>query len=92
MVGYKNFVAKNNYKENFIKHLKYLIEIIKFPIDKIFVSSDDMSWNNKFYNKGVFNIFKIKKELFDLIERYYTKEIANLILVENPRKLIEKVK
>ena len=79
-------------QENFINHLKYLIDIIKYPINKIFVSSDDMSWNNKFYNKDVFNIFKIKEELFELIEKNYSKEIANLILIENPKKLIEKVK
>ena len=98
LVGYVNFVSLDNEnmnyqekQENFIKHLKYLIDVIKFPIDKIFVSSDDMSWNNKFYNKNVFKIFKIKEELFKLIEKYYSKEIANLILIENPKKLIEKV-
>lgn len=99
LVGYSNFLSLDNKnmnyqekQEKFIKHLKYLIDAIKFPIDKIFVSSDDMSWNNKFYNKDVFNIFKIKEELFELIEKYYSKEIANLILIENPKKLIEKVK
>ena len=99
LVGYVNFVSLDNEnmnyqekQENFIKHLKYLIDVIKFPIDKIFVSSDDMSWNNKFYNKNVFKIFKIKEELFKLIEKNYSKEIANLILIENPKKLIEKVK
>lgn len=99
LVGYVNFVSLDNEnmnyqekQENFIKHLKYLIDVIKFPINKIFISSDDMSWNNKFYNKDVFNIFKIKEELFELIEKNYSKEIANLILIENPKKLIEKVK
>ena len=99
LVGYVNFVSLDNEnmnyqekQENFIKHLKYLIDVIKFPINKIFISSDDMSWNNKFYNKDVFNIFKIKEELFKLIEKNYSKEIANLILIENPKKLIEKVK
>lgn len=99
LVGYVNFVSLDNEnmnyrekQENFIKHLKYLIDVIKFPINKIFISSDDVSWNNKFYNKDVFNIFKIKAELFKLIEKNYSKEIANLILIENPKKLIEKVK
>ena len=99
LVGYVNFVSLDNesmnYQERqdyFIKHLKYLIDVIKFPINKIFISSDDMSWNNKFYNKDVFNIFKIKEELFKLIEKYYSKEIANLILIENSKKLIERVK
>ncbi len=99
LVGYINFVSLDNdnmnyqeKQENFIKHLKYLIDVIKFPMDKIFISSDDMGWNNKFYNKDMFNIFKIKEELFELIKKNYSKDIANKILVENPKKLIEKIK
>ena len=99
LVGYVDYVSLNNenmnYQEKqdyFIRHLKYLIDVIKFPMDKIFISSDDMGWNNKFYNKDVFNIFKIKEELFELIEKNYSKDIANKILVENPKKLIEKIK
>ena len=96
-----NFLSLNN-KEllyskraaEYIKHLDYLINKIGFSTDKIIVSTDDMNYHpdNSYHKLEAFPIKDIATNLHKTIAKNFNDELANKILIENPKKLIKKVK
>lgn len=96
-----NFVSNNNnlltYEqriENFMKHLDYLINIIKFDTQRIFISTDDMNFSKDitYHNSETYPLEKIYVKLHQEITKIYGKNMADDILTNNPKKLILKVK
>ena len=81
-------------QENFIKHLDYIINKIGFDTSKIFVSTDDMNFNpdKSYHNLGAFPIENISSELKKLLISKYNTKVADDILVNNSRKLINGIK
>lgn len=86
-----------DYKERqevFLKHLNYIIYQIKFPIDKIIVSTDDMNFHPdpKYHRTEAFKIETIAIDMYELIKKNLSEEIAEAILIKNPQTIIKKVK
>ena len=96
-----NFLSLDNKKMNYrkrqkmyIKHLDYLIDKIGFPIDKILIATDDMNFHPSsiYHNAEAFPIESIFRDLYMIISDYYDEYLASNILIDNPKKLINKVK
>jgi len=96
-----NFVSINNknidYNErvkNFLKHLKYIIEVIQFDTKKIMISTDDMNYHPepKYHNLETYPLSQIYQKLYIEIYNQYGEIIANDILINNSKELIMKVK
>lgn len=96
-----NFISLNNREipyekrlENFIKHLKYLIEVIGFSTKKIIISTDDMNFNPdpSYHHLETYPIQDIANKLRESITKEFGNEIAEDILINNSKKLINNVK
>ena len=79
--------------EEYLKHLDYLIQVIKFDPNRITVSTDDMNFDpdSKFHNKEAVKTDEIAKTLLNKISTRYNSELANKIVYENAQNLIDKV-
>lgn len=95
-----NFLSKDNeqisYSQrqiNFLNHLNYIINEIKFDINKIIISTDDMNYNpdESYHHLEAFPIENIKDKLFQLISLHYGEKVANKIMTENAQGIINKV-
>ena len=96
-----NFLSLDNKKMNYnerqemyIRHLDYLINKIGVSVDRILVSTDDMNFHPDcvYHNIEAFPIECISRDLHKVISNYYDEELAYKIMVDNPRRLINKVK
>lgn len=79
--------------KKYLDHLDYLINVIGFNIDHIFLSTDDMNFDtdSSFHHKEAYNnknLFLLRDELI----RRYNVEIADKIMIFNAQKLIERIK
>jgi len=88
-----NDFERLNYEERkkmFLKHLDYIINNIKFDVNKILISTDDMDFHpdNSYYNRKIFLLENAYKELFEIILNKYNSTVAYKILKENALKLI----
>lgn len=95
-----NFLSLDNenitYEErqqNFIKHMDYIKNKIGFSEDKIFISSDDMNFNPdlSYHNLEAFPISQISNDLRRLLNNNYTSDFVDKVMIENAKKLIQKV-
>jgi len=94
-----NFTSLNrnlSYKQrrtNFINHLKYLIEILKFDYKKIIISTDDMNFSPdiNYHNLETYKLENIYSLIRKDIENNFSKEIADAVLVENSKNLIKQI-
>lgn len=86
-------LSYNEKRLNFIKHLKYLIEILKFDYKKIIISTDDMNFNPdiSYHNLETYQLENIYPLIRSDIENNFDKEIADAVLVENSKNLIKQV-
>lgn len=96
-----NFISMDNknltYDErlkNFMTHLKYLIEIIGFSTKRIIISTDDMNFNPdpSYHHLETYPIKDLAKKLREAITNEYGSEVAEDILVNNSKNLIQRVK
>lgn len=85
------YVERQN---NFLKHLDYLINTMKFPIDKILLSTDDMNFNpdKSYHHLEAFPIETISRDIFRKIYDRYGYDVANKIIRENAEYIVNKVK
>jgi len=94
-----NFTSLNrnlSYKQrrtNFINHLKYLIEVLKFDYKKIIISTDDMNFSPDIndHNLETYKLENIYSLIRKDIENNFSKEIADAVLVENSKNLIKQI-
>lgn len=96
-----NFISKDNKEltheerlKNFIKHLKYIIDVIKFNTKRIIISTDDMNFSpdSSYHNLETYPLDSIAEKLHLEISKIYGEDIANDILINNSKELICKVK
>lgn len=96
-----NFISKDNKEltheerlKNFIKHLKYIIDVIKFNTKRIIISTDDMNFSpdSSYHHKETYPLDSIAEKLHLEISKIYGEDIANDILINNSKELICKVK
>lgn len=89
----KNMNLKERQKE-FLNHLKYLLEVIKFDYRRIIIATDDMNFSpdESYHNSESYPIESIGKSLALDIAKEFGEEIANAVLVENAKQLIHQVK
>lgn len=80
--------------ENYLKHLDYIINVIGFKKDRILVATDNMDFepDPSYHNLGVCSYEVTKEKLYESISKKYDEELANMILFENPKKLINSVR
>lgn len=80
--------------DNFLKHIDYVMNIIKFDPTRILISTDNMDFepDPKYHKNNVCPYEDINEELFKSISKKYDSELANMIMRENAKKLIHKVK
>lgn len=90
IVAYNPFIGDNNFKENYLKHINYMIEEIGFPIDRILLSTDNISFIEDI--DCTFNVYNIVNELYSLLSSKYSDSDINKILYENAYEILEKVK
>lgn len=96
-----NFISSDNkslnYSErlkDFMKHLNYVIKVIKFSPKKIIISTDDMNFHPdyNYHNLQTWPLSSLFKVLHFEISRQYGKQIANDILIDNAKNLIYKIR
>lgn len=96
-----NFLSNENEKltyeereKKFLEHLEYIIYKIKFPINRILVSTDDMNFhpNSSYHHREAIPIENISSRMFELISNVYGSDTANKILRDNALYIIENVK
>lgn len=94
-----NFLSSNNknlsYEERqkeYVKHLRYLIDNLHYPSDKILVSTDDMNFNpdTSYHHLEAFPIEHISKQLYEVISKEFDFKLAEDILYNNPKGVIDK--
>lgn len=90
IVSYNPFVGNASFKEIYLKHINYMIEIIGFSTDKILLSTDNMDFINNMDN--TFNIYNMNNELRTLLSKKYSNDDINKILYENAFKILSKLK
>lgn len=86
-----NFSERPKY---FIKHLKHVIDDLNYPIEKIFISTDDMDFNPdvSYHNFWTFPLKNINNGLESIINEEYGSTITEMLLRDNSEKFIYKVK
>lgn len=89
----KNLTLKERQKE-YINHLRYIIEKIEFPTNKILVSTDDMNFSpdTSYHNKEAFPLDTIAGDTHMLITEYFNKQLADDILINNPQNILGQVR
>lgn len=85
--------TKEERQKAFIKHLRYLIDEIKYPQDKILIASDDMSFhpNSDYHNRNAFNMHNIANELYYLITTNFDDVLAKKIMITNYEDILDKI-
>ena len=80
-------------QENFIKHLDYILNKIKFPEDKIVISSDDMNFSpdTTYHNSEAFYLPNISVSLRRILKKYYKIDFVDKVMIDNSKKLIKKL-
>lgn len=80
-------------RTNFINHIKYLIEVLKFDYKKIIISTDDMNFSPdiNYHNSETYKLDNISSLLRQDVENNFSKEIANALLIENSKNLIKHI-
>lgn len=89
LVGYNLFLGNDNFKEQYLRNIDYMINEIGFGTDKILVSTDNMSFLGNYDN--TFDIHSIGSELCTLLLNRYSKDIVNKILYLNAFNILNKV-
>lgn len=89
IVGYNPFVSNNDFKNFYLKHIDYMINVVKFPIDKILISTDNMNFLESY--ESTFDIHNII-ELRNLLLQKYSKDIVDKIMFKNATDIYNKVK
>lgn len=81
-------------QDMYLRHLDYLINKIGISSDKILVATDDMNFHPdvSYHKLEAFPIKDISRELYKLISKNYDEELANKIMIDNPRRIITKVR
>ena len=79
---------------NYLKHLDYIINNIGFDIDKILLSTDNMDFapDKSYHNLGICNYEETFDVIYNAISNKYDTEVADLITIDNAKRLIKKVK
>ena len=89
IVGYNPFVSNNDFKNFYLKHINYMINVVKFPIDKILISTDNMNFLESY--ESTFDIHNIL-ELRNLLLQKYSKDMVDKIMFKNATDIYNKVK
>ena len=78
----------------YLDHLDYIVDKIGFSKERILVSTDDMNYHpdKSYHNLEAFPIENVSKELYSLISDNYDEKLAHMIMYDNPKKIIKKVK
>lgn len=90
IVAYNPFIGDSNFKENYLKHINYMIEEIGFSIDRVLLSTDNMSFIDN--TDCTFNVYNIANELYTLLSSKYSTSDINKMLYENAYEILKKVK
>lgn len=79
---------------NYLKHLDYVLNVIKFTPERIFTSTDNMDFAPQecYHNLGVCPHEQIHETLHDAIAKKYDNELADMVLTKNAKRLIQKVR
>ena len=80
-------------QQNFLKHLDYIINKIGFSEDKILISSDDMNFNPdpSYHHLEAFELSRISTDLRELLEKYYSSDFTNKVMINNAKELIKNI-
>lgn len=78
---------------NFLEMLKYVVYDLKYPINKILLSTDDMDYypTDKYHNSNAFNMKTISSDLEHLLLTTFDEEIVKKLMNENSMDLYESV-
>lgn len=92
----KNYLNMSNdeRKKKFLDMLEYVINDLKYPIDKIILSTDDMNYHpdSKYHNYNLFDLDNISEELYKTLKTRFNEEIVSKIMFENSMNIYDKVK
>lgn len=86
-------IDKSKRQENFIKHLKYIYEVIGFSDDRILLSTDDMNFNPdpSYHNLEAFKLDSVSVDMREKLSQYFETSFIDKIMVENAENIINKV-
>lgn len=96
-----NFLSSRNKELNYgkraqeyLKHLEYILYHIEFPLDKIIVSTDDMNFHPEsgYHHLEAFPLTTIADDLYEVIGNAFGEDVAQAILLDNPRTIISQIK
>lgn len=79
---------------NYLRHLDYVLNVIGFDPERIFTSTDNMDFapQDSYHNLGVCPQECIHETLYDAISKNFDSKLAELVLVKNAKRLIQRVK
>lgn len=77
-------------QQAFLNHLHYVIDKIDFPIFQLIVSTDDMNFHpdSSYHHREAFFLDKIAVDLRKKIKESFNDDVAQAILMDNPKKII----
>ena len=81
-------------KPYLFNHLDYLINKIKFPQDKIMISTDNMNFNpdEEYHNLEAFRIDNIAEELREFLASRYDYNFVEKIMFKNMQNLFQNIR
>lgn len=88
VVGYNPFVGDSNFKDRYIEHIKYLIEVVGFIPNKILLSTDNMNFID--VGNNTFDIHNID-ELKNLLLNYYDNDVVDSIMYKNALDIVRRL-
>lgn len=95
-----NFVSMNNESlakeercENYLNMILYVLNDLKYPKDKILLSTDDMNFNpdTSYHGLETFDLFNIKEELLKALSTRFDKETKDMLMTLNFENLYYKL-
>lgn len=89
IVGYNPFLGNNNFKQQYLRNIDYMINEIGFSPNKILVSTDNMNFLNN--NDNTFDIYSIRSNLYKLLSRRYSYDILEKILYGNSLNIFKEI-
>lgn len=86
-------ITKQERQKDFLNMLNYLINDLKYPTNRILISTDDMEYypDKNYHGYNCFDLDGLNKEIYKLLESKYSDNIIEQIMFNNGYDIYNKV-
>lgn len=86
-------ITKEKRQKDFLDMLNYLINDLKYPTNRILISTDDMEYypDKNYHGYNCFELENLNKEVYELLKSKYSDDVIEKIMFSNGYDIYNKV-